>query len=235
MKIIISILSLLFLLMPYDITSSTGKELSIITIYKPIEIIKKEYRIVDSIYIRKLKSIKLGKNIPEDNKKLLKRILPNAKNKNYEHFLYDLAVRESDGNWRDTTSGHIGLWQIGHRARTDVGYSHIKTQDFKKNPFIFPPADQLVVVERYLWLIENVYMKDYIKKYKNKKINNIPITRTGIVAASHLVGFNTVKTYLRTNGKIIGTDGLNTSLEEYLILFYDYKIKNKQGNIAGLP
>lgn len=167
---------------------------------------------------------KIDKNIPSNNKKVLDNILPNANGKNYEQFLYDLAKRESDGNWRESTGYHIGLWQMGYPARKDAGYGNITTKKFKRDQSVFPPSKQLDAIKNYIKIISDRYMKEYIDKYSGTVINGIPITKSGIIAASHLVGPKHVKRYLDSGGKKIKSDANKTSLEEYLKIFYNYKI-----------
>jgi len=66
-----------------------------------------------------------------------------VKKKTREDFLKDLAFKESSGNWKVINRfGYIGLYQFGRSALKDAGYKHIHKRDFKKDPNIFPVADQ---------------------------------------------------------------------------------------------
>jgi len=161
----------------------------------------------------------------------LKQLLPKAENNNFWEFLFDLAVIESNGDWTAKNGDHIGLWQMGKMARKDAidvakhRYNYIinefESKEFKRNSFIFPPERQKVSICYYMINIQEV-MSKYIDKYDKTYINGIYITRSGIVAASHLVGVGSVKKYLDSEGKLIEKDGNDTSLEKYLVLFWDY-------------
>jgi len=170
------------------------------------------------------------KKVTNKNFKELKILLPNSKNNNFWEFLFDLAVIESNGNWKAINGQYIGLWQMGNIARQEsinkskeynVYLIKFTTEDFIKNPYIFDKQIQKNYICYYMIAIQDV-MKYYINKYDNTIVNNILITKSGIIASSHLVGLNNVKKYLDSNGKIIKTDGNGVSLERYMILFNDY-------------
>jgi len=169
-------------------------------------------------------------NISNKNFYELKQLLPNANNNNFWEFLFDLAIIESNGNWLAINGQYIGLWQMGKIARQESiniakGYNvfllSFTKNDFISNPFIFNKEKQKEYICYYMIGIQE-HMKNYINKYNNKIINNILITKSGIIASSHLVGLQNVKNYLDSNGKIISKDGNNISLERYMILFNDY-------------
>lgn len=86
---------------------------------------------------------------------------------------------------------------MGELSRLDaIKYSKIfndyslyifDSQVFKENPYIFDPYIQKKYICYYMIFIQDV-MKQYIDKYHGKWIDNIYITKSGIIAASHLVG-----------------------------------------------
>ena len=59
-----------------------------------------------------------------------------------------------------------------------------------------------------------------------KVINGIKITESGLLAAAHLGGASSVKTYLRSNGKNGFRDGFGTSLKSYIKKFNGYDTSN---------
>jgi len=164
--------------------------------------------------------------MPYQNYISLKKLLPNATNNNFSEFLFDLAFRESNGDWTATNGDHIGLWQLGSSARHDIGkyitgIDFFDTETFYTNPEIFPPKSQKIAISYYIMIIER-RLSNHIDKYQGKIINDIYITKSGIIAAGHLIGVENIKKYLDSGGQNIKKDGLNTSLEEYLILYNDY-------------
>lgn len=138
-------------------------------------------------------------------------------------FLKKLAFKESSNTW-DTVNqfGYMGLFQFGEMALKDVGMSHIKVKDFKKNPNIFPVEKQMEAINK---LINNniKYIGKYIK-YDGKTINGISITKSGMVAAAHLVGASSVKKFLKSNGKIDPVDGNGVRCSHYIKEFGGYNI-----------
>ena len=65
-----------------------------------------------------------------------------------------------------------------------------------------------------------------ILRFEGKKINDILITESGILAAAHLSGPGNVKKYLRSSGKLKFKDAFGTSIESYLISFSKYDLSN---------
>ena len=59
---------------------------------------------------------------------------------------------------------------------------------------------------------------------QNLFINNVPITKAGLIAAAHLGGARSVKLYLKSNGKINREDAYGTSIEDYLLEFSIFDI-----------
>ena len=65
-----------------------------------------------------------------------------------------------------------------------------------------------------------------ILRFEGKKINDILVTESGILAAAHLSGPGNVKKYLRSSGKLKFKDVFGTSIESYLINFSKYDLSN---------
>ena len=63
-----------------------------------------------------------------------------------------------------------------------------------------------------------------ILRFEGKKINDILITESGILA--HLSGPGNVKKYLRSSGKLKFKDAFGTSIESYQISFSKYDLSN---------
>jgi len=145
------------------------------------------------------------------------------KQKTFKEFLDKLSFRESSRNWKVINRfGYAGKYQMGKAALTDLNYT-LNIDSFRINPNTFPEhvQDSLVVE---LFKLNRKRIKTYIKKYVGKVINGVYVTESGILAAAHLVGGGNVRKWLKSNGKKCPTDGNGTSIEEYLILFSNYKI-----------
>lgn len=142
-------------------------------------------------------------------------------NKEFERFKKKMAMRESTDNPDTINSyGYIGLYQFGRSALKAVGYDHITVDSFRLNPGIFPRYLQDKAFKK-LVDINSFILRDYIKKYNNKYVNGHRITKSGLLAASHLAGAGGVMRYFSEgyNAK----DGFSTNLTHYLKEFEGYR------------
>ncbi len=169
--------------------------------------------------------------------------------KTLEDFYNDLGARESSGNYKAVNqSGYIGKYQMGEAAMVDAGYYKPKKSYNNKWDAEFTGKDGVFSVEDFLnnpQAQENAqhtykakqwqYIKGFAQPYDGTTINNIPITQSGMLAATHLVGQGALYRYLSSNGTYIPRDGNGTSIEEYLKRFAGYdvsEITNSQPKVA---
>lgn len=152
---------------------------------------------------------------------------------------------KSKGNYgKDTNPFYHGKYQMGKPALIDAGYCDksgftgkdgiYSKQDFLNNPEAQEKAVRKFHEEKWKQLKGAVY--EYtgknVKEFLGKEINEIPITPSGLLIASHLVGQTSVAKYLKSNGTPnaenengeIFFDGNGTYLEEYLAAFADYDV-----------
>lgn len=142
---------------------------------------------------------------------------------NFKDFLKKLAFRESSGNWKVINRfGYAGKYQMGKAALHELHFT-LNVDSFRVNPDIFPEylQDSLVIE---LVKLNRKRINHYIKEYVGSTVNGIDVTESGILAASHLVGGGNVKKWLKSNGKCCPTDGNGVSIEEYIVLFSNYKL-----------
>jgi len=160
----------------------------------------------------------LMRNELESNR--IKRI----KEAELERFLMDLGHAESRNNWKITNKyGYIGEWQIGYAARKQTGFGHISYRKFKKNPNIFPREDQKLSVQRLMYYNERILIRHKVYyQYLNGTINGIHISKSALLAASHLGGAGNVKKYLLSKGKKDFADAYGTKISDYLEKFSNY-------------
>ncbi|NBO22120.1 hypothetical protein EBU94_02105 [bacterium] len=139
-------------------------------------------------------------------------------------FLDSIANRESSGDPESVNSlGYIGKYQFGKIALKDIN-KDIDTEEFKDNPEIWPEHKQDSAMVALL-VKNKKYLGKYYQKYDGKVIGGIKITKSGMLAGSHLLGASNVKKFLETRGKHNPKDGYGTKLTEYLEKFGGYKIK----------
>ena len=130
-----------------------------------------------------------------------------------------LGFYESGSDYKKINSlGYLGKYQFGR--------STLKVLRIKKiNNFINIPELQekafLMNVMRNKWILRRE-----IERFSGKKINNILITESGIIAAAHLSGPGNVKKFLRNNcnNNLDLKDINGTKISDYIRIFRNYDI-----------
>ncbi len=160
----------------------------------------------------------------------------------FDDYLVALADRESSGDPSiENPYGYLGLYQMGEMALDDAHWYEETSPDTLTNDWIGAwigdaPSYSVVSKDTFLGNITGQYaaINSYYDRiwgyiqyydlhdYEGDVINGIEITRSGLLAGSHLTGIGTLKTYLETDGDSVSVDGFGTSIEEYLTLFANY-------------
>ena len=130
-----------------------------------------------------------------------------------------LGFYESGSDYKKINSlGYLGKYQFGR--------STLKVLRIKKiDNFINIPELQekafLMNVMRNKWILRRE-----IERFSGKKINNILITESGIIAAAHLSGPGNVKKFLRNNcnNNLDLKDINGTKISDYIRIFRNYDI-----------
>lgn len=133
-----------------------------------------------------------------------------------ERFLDDIGFTESGNRYHITnTWGYMGKYQFGKSTLRGLGYD-VSRKEFLNNPELQEEA------MLSLLLHNKEKLQRYIDKYSGKIINGIEISESGILAAAHLGGQNSVKKYFES-GKVF-KDGNGTKITTYLHKFSGYDI-----------
>ena len=141
----------------------------------------------------------------------------------FSRFIKDLGRRESGNNWLCINIiGCFGEWQFAESTVQYLGFKNVTLKKFKKNPDIFPPELQRKVLESLI-KVNLVLLKDY-EHYIGDTIDGVKITKSGLIAASHLGGAQSVKLFLASKGRIDKEDILGTSVFDYIRRFHDYDL-----------
>lgn len=140
-------------------------------------------------------------------------------------FINAIAQKESSMDPTSINSlGYIGKYQFGKSALKDLGLNiKINTNKFRNNPSIFPEHKQDEAMVKLLKLNKK-YLGNYIDEYVGKTIAGVKITKSGLLAGSHLVGAGSVKEFLDSNGKIIPKDGNEVPVTEYIKKFGGFNL-----------
>lgn len=157
---------------------------------------------------------------------------------------YDaLAQRESGGDpMAVNTFGYLGLYQMGEMAMMDADWYMEPPNDTPENDwngawlsaaqsnsvssqmtYLINPDAQDVAVRRFhdrVWGYINAFG---LVAREGDIVNGIAITRSGLIAACHLLGCSTVDEYLDNPGGGTPADAYGTTIEEYLSLFANYQ------------
>ena len=139
-------------------------------------------------------------------------------------FMDDLGYRESHNNWLSVNRiGCFGEWQFAESTLNYLGYRTITLKKFKANPKIFPRVLQMKAL-RNLIKVNLAYLMDY-KNFIGVSIKGISITKSGMIAASHLGGAGSLKKFLDSKGAINHKDAFGTSISDYLKQFSYYDLE----------
>jgi len=160
-----------------------------------------------------------------------------------DEFFEVLGQSESRGNYKAVNSiGYIGKYQMGESALVDASYYKPKKNYNNKWDGEFPGKDNVYIKEDFLnnpQAQENairIYMKrqwGYIKNIAEKHVgqtyNGVKMTRSGMLAAAHLVGNGALRSYLQNEGKIVPQDKNGVTAENYIKKFNDFDVSSVTG------
>ena len=119
-----------------------------------------------------------------------------------EKLLRIISASESGHDW--TAQNHrlyIGQWQMGRDAFLSAGYSPKRVgyifREFHRNHDVMGPEEQRRAVQRWFKHLEEE-MAPEIRRYNDKTVCGIRVTKAGILASAHRVGTTNLKIFLRS-------------------------------------
>ncbi|HEX9601127.1 MAG TPA: peptidoglycan-binding protein LysM [Mariniflexile sp.] len=143
--------------------------------------------------------------------------------KSFVGFKEALAFKESRGDYFIVnTLGYLGKYQFGSGTLKLIGIHNPSL--FLKNPALQEKAF-VANTQRNKWILR----RD-IKNFVGKRLNGILITESGILAAAHLAGAGSVKSYLRSYGIDNFEDSYGTTIEYYMKKFSGYDTSSIKAN-----
>lgn len=165
---------------------------------------------IESFHIQKDENLKYYVPTKDESEQL--NVMIPFTGKTFVGFKQALAVKESAGLYDLVNAyGYMGKYQFGKSTLHNVGVHDFKS--FLKNPVLQERAFEALLS------INKWELRKEIKNYSGKIINGIEITESGILAAAHLGGASSVKTFLKTKGRNGFKDGFGTSIKTYLKRF----------------
>jgi hypothetical protein len=139
-------------------------------------------------------------------------------------FINDLGYRESENNWLAVNLiGCFGEWQFAESTLHSLGYRKITLKKFKANPNSFPRDVQLQALKGLIRLNMH-YLRNY-EHFIGDTIKDVLVTKSGMIAASHLGGARTLMKFLDSEGQINRKDVLGTSIYDYMKRFSGYDLE----------
>jgi len=135
--------------------------------------------------------------------------------KSYVGFKQAVAIKESQGLYKLVNRfGYMGKYQFGKSALRSLGIKNSK--EFLNNPKMQERAFK-ALLSKNKW-----ELRKEIHRFDGQVIKGVKITESGLLAAAHLAGANSVKNFLNSNGKRAFKDGFGTSLKSYIKRFGGY-------------
>ncbi len=142
----------------------------------------------------------------------------------FSRFINDLGYRESENNWLAVNLiGCFGEWQFAESTLHSLGYKKITLKKFKANPESFPRDVQLKALKGLIRLNLH-YLRSY-EHFIGDTIKDVVVTKSGMIAASHLGGARTLMRFLDSEGHINRKDVLGTSIYDYMKKFSGYDLE----------
>lgn len=131
-------------------------------------------------------------------------------------FKEKMGYRESRNNYFITNPyGHIGKYQFGKSALKFFGVSR---SDFLNNPSLQENVF-------YTSLAHNKWKLQYeINTFAGKHFAGVYVTESGILAAAHLLGANSVKSFFKSKGKNVLADANGTTITNYMKSFQNFDL-----------
>lgn len=140
------------------------------------------------------------------------------------HWADDLGWEESRNNPHCVNViGCFGEHQWKESTLRSLGYD-VTLEQFKVNSEVFPPDMQRRALRHYMEY--NRCLLQPYNYYIGQWIRGVRITESGLLAACHLGGFDSVRLFLETKGKINRHDLFGTSIKDYIELFAGYCLDN---------
>ena len=150
----------------------------------------------------------------------------------YDKFLDALGFRESTDNYALVNSyGYMGRYQMGGSALEEAGFKNQNGEwtelahsygIYDREDFLNCPEGQDYAIMVYHRTVCG-YIRAYeLEKYVGTTYCGVKVTRSGLLAACHLVGIGTMKRVLSSGEPAY--DGYGTPASEYMELFAGYNI-----------
>lgn len=160
--------------------------------------------------------------------------------KTLEAFLTALSMMESDGNYQIVnTLNYLGAYQFGEAALTDLGFVNYDGDAYDNNygggwtgkhgvhsaeDFLRDTNAQDRAANEWLELMWSYIELHNIDGYAWREVGGVVLTPSGMLAATHLLGPESLARYIQSDGTIDLRDPYGTPIEKYIVRLADYDI-----------
>ncbi len=158
--------------------------------------------------------------------------------KTYQDFFAAIRARESSDDYGAVNSfGYLGAYQFGEAALVDLGIAVRDANPFNnvfsggftgkfgvdsKAEFMSSHAAQDSAASEWWLLMWNRVRHSDLEMYDQQTLNGVKLTKSGMIAASHLLGTGALIDFITSGGTDVGADGYGTKITDYLKLFAGY-------------
>lgn len=170
--------------------------------------------------------------------------------KTLEAFLLALSMMESDGNYQAVnTLNYLGAYQFGEGALTDLGFvrydGNALDNDFSggwtgkhgvrsAEDFLASPQAQELAVREWVVLMWHYIELQDLDAYAWNEVGGVTLTPSGMLAAVHLLGPDSLARFIRSNGAEDLRDPYGTPISSYIVRLADYEIPFAPAPSVGL-
>lgn len=147
-------------------------------------------------------------------------------------FLVALKLMESGGDYQSVNSlNFLGAYQFGEAALTDLGFVRYDGNAYDNNygggwtgkygvgsakQFLASQRAQDKAMEDWLKIMWTYIELNKIDNYAWQDVGGKPLTPSGMLAATHLLGAESLATYIHSNGKTNLRDPYGTPISTYI-------------------
>ena len=160
--------------------------------------------------------------------------------KSIEAFLIALRMMESGGDYQIVNSlNFLGAYQFGEAALTDLGFVRYDGDAFDNNysggwtgkhgvrstnDFLNSPSAQDKAAREWVELMWHYIELQNLDSYAWTRVGDVTVTPSGMLAATHLLGPDSLARYLHSNGQANLRDPYGTPIESYIIKMSEFSV-----------
>lgn len=167
-------------------------------------------------------------------------VLVGSSGKHYDAFLAALRKMESGGNYKAVnTLNFLGAYQFGEAALVDLGYVRrdrdLYDNDYgggftgkngirSINDFLNNRTVQDKAAKAWMKIMWKYIEAEGLARHAWRKVGNVELTPSGMLAATHLLGSGALKSFIQANGRSDIRDPYGTPLVRYINTLAGYDI-----------